>query len=195
MKRPKNNCRILPFRGEAFLFLICAVFAPLSIAAKTLAEYQKNLQDAGKSTIELLYPNDEDVANKNYPQFERRIVGEIRAKIPVSEKIEWKGAEIETNNQWLDERLNEFEKETKNPLKRAEILNEISERLSALEQKINELENPSVAERSKDENKQKLAEILRLAAEKRRRKKRALFWASNFRQMKLPKTFLPKLRI
>lgn len=157
-----NSCHSLfQCRAVVFLCLFFAAFAPLSAAAKSLAEYKENVQSSRKSVIELQYPNEEDVANKYYPEFERQALQSIRAKIPASEKIEWQGAELESNNRWLVGKLAEFEREPRNSSKRAAILNEINERLSALEQKIDELENASASGRSKDEDKHKLAEILR----------------------------------
>jgi hypothetical protein len=141
--------------------LFLAAFAPLAMAAKSLAEYKENIQTSRKFVIELQSSFEEDVPNKYYPEFQRQALKDIRAKLPASEKIEWQGAEVETNNRWLIEKLNEFEREPQNSSKRTTILNEISERLSAIEQKIDELEKASASSRSKDEDKQKLAEILR----------------------------------
>jgi len=161
LKSLKRNCRVLSIHCAA-VFLFVAAFAPLSVAAKTLSEYRKNIEASRKSVIELLYPNDEDIGNKNYPEFERQTMTEIRAKLPASEKIEWQNSSVQIDNQWLVYKLNEFEKEARNSVKSKAILTEIAERLDAIEQKVKELENPVAAgERTKDEDKQKLAEILR----------------------------------
>src|SRR5205085_7304959 len=89
----------------------------------------------------------------------REIMAKLRTSLPAGEKVEWKGLSVETDNRWLQEKLNEYEKES-TPARRATILTEIGERLSSIEQKLNELENPPASNRTKDEEKQKLGEIL-----------------------------------
>ena len=197
-KNLKINCRVLPFCGAAvFLLLFFAALAPLQVCAKSLDEYRKNVQAAKKLSVELLYPNDEDLANKDYAGFERQSVKQIRARIPASEKIQWQGAEIETDNQWLADKLNEFEKEPRNSTNREAILTEIGERLEAVEQKLKELENAASA-RTKDEDKRKLAEILRRAEyQKPAEKEESLFQKLYRRFMewlreKFPRTNLPE---
>jgi len=81
--------------------------------------------------------------------------------LPARETIEWGNSNLETNNQWLADKLDKFERESPDAAPRWELLTEIGERLDALERKINELENLSAATRAKDEDKRKLAEILR----------------------------------
>lgn len=160
LKTHKNFRRTFPPFG-AVVFFILLFTAPLSVFGKNLTEYQNNLQSAKKSITELLNPNEEDLSSKNYPEFQRKTLSEIRAKLPAAEKIELHNAELETNNQWLHDKLSEYEREEKNALKRAMILSEVVERLEAIEQKTRGLESSSAAERTKDEDKQKLAEILR----------------------------------
>ena len=158
-KKQQAICRVSFFcRAAVFLLLLFAVSA---VFARPLPEYRKNVAAAKKSIVELLYPNEEDLTNRDYPEFKRQTLRQIRAQIPASEKIEWQGAEIETNNRWLTEKLNEFEKEPLNSENGRTILTEIGERLEAIERKLKELENPTSQTRTKDEDKRKLAEILR----------------------------------
>jgi hypothetical protein len=157
-KRDKNSS----FRK--LLFLICfvfIVFSPVSVFARTLEQYRESVRYARDLTISMLYPDEEDAAVKNSQISDSEILTKIRRSIPPSEKIEWQGASIETNNQWLMQSLDEFERESQTSPKRRMILTSISERLAALTQKIEELENPPAQNRAKDEEKQKLAEILR----------------------------------
>lgn len=161
LRQCRKFCRVpVPLRAAVFLLLF-ALFLPAATLAKSLAEYEKNVESAQKSIVELLYPNDEDLADKNYAAFERKTVAKIRAEIPSTEKIEWQGAETETSNLWLSDKLDEYEREAKNPARREAVLSEIAERLAAIEKKIKELENPAASERTKDEDKRKLADILR----------------------------------
>jgi hypothetical protein len=143
-----------------FLFFLCFLFSTLSILAKTPAEYRKNIEEARILIEDFVYLDAEEMTSQDYLKFERETLTKIRAKLPASEKIEWQNGTIETNNRWLTDKLDRFEREPRDSAKRIEFLDEISERLDALEQKVNELENPSVSNRTKDEDKRKLAEIL-----------------------------------
>ena len=146
---------------KTFLGILLFFLLPLSNFAVTLAEYRRNIETAKDLTIELLYPDNEDMSLSEYLKFERANLSEIRTKVPATEKVVWNGGEIETNNQWLIEKLNEFEKEAENSPNREVVLNAIYERLDAIGQKIEEVENAQAASRTKDEDKQKLSEILR----------------------------------
>ena len=157
----KNRFGFRSVKLISAICFVCIIFSPVLLFAKTLAEYRENIREARDLTFVLLYPDEENTTLENSPKFERDILTKIRKSVPVNEKIEWQGASIETNNQWLFDALGRIEKEPADSPKRKAILTEISERLDALEQKFEELENFSAANRTKDEDKQKLAEILR----------------------------------
>ena len=145
------------------IFLFCVLFLPLVCFAKTLAEYRTGIGFALGYTEELRdYVNERvEAGGVKDAAYEARLLAQIRKNLPVTEKIEGEGFSVETGNQWLEARLKSFEEETADWPKRGHILTEISERLSAIIVKINELENPALSNRSKDEDKRKLAEILR----------------------------------
>lgn len=139
-------------------FVIFLVF-PVSALARTAAEYGRDVKAANLLIQNLLYPDTETTDFDNFADLERKNLKEIRTLIPPTEKIEWQGVSVETDNRWLTQKLDEFE-QTENE-KRWNILTEVGERLKAVEVKLNELDNPATATRSKDEDKQKLSEILR----------------------------------
>ena len=132
------------------------------IYAETAAQYREKLNEANVLIESLIYTDEEEMSPSEYKNYERRALAQIRRDIPASERVETTGATIETDNGWLVGKLDEFEKQPENSPKRVEILREIGERLTAIEQKLNELEKPATAAaRTKDEDKRKLAEILR----------------------------------
>ena len=146
------------------LFLAVAVlfFASVtSISAKTLTAYRADVKEAKLLTANLLSPDEKDFPNGDFAAFERETVKRIRAVIPKSETVEWQGSSIETNNQWLVEKLDKFQGTPAGKSERWDILTEVGEQLDALAGKLDELESPSASNRAKDEDKQKLAEILR----------------------------------
>jgi hypothetical protein len=150
------------FRLQIFFAAGFILLLSFSIFARSLDEYRQSVRVAKDSADELsIYFADEDdeTVEKN-SEYERELVALIRSNLPATEKIEWQGAAAQTNNAWLSEKLAAFEQE-ESAAKRAEILTLIGERLATLQQKLDELENPPVSDRTKDEDKQKLAEILR----------------------------------
>ncbi len=137
------------------------LFAPVSIFAETLADYRADVKASKLLIRNLLYVDSEDVSFDDFAGLVSDSLKKIRARMPAAEKVEWQGATVETDNRWLAEKLDEFERAAETDAKRWDVLTEIGERLEAIEQKIDELENPSASNRTKDEDKQKLAEILR----------------------------------
>jgi hypothetical protein len=159
IKKNKKHCGFIRFLVlNCFVFI---VFLPVTASAKTLKQYRENVRHARDLTISMLYPDIEDEASKKSQTPESEILSEIRQSLPATEKIEWEKGSIETDNQWLKQELKEFEAEAKTSSKRVVILTSISERLDALDEKLAELENSTAQTRAKDEDKQKLAEILR----------------------------------
>ncbi len=146
----------------ALFGLFCLLLLPSAVFGRNLAEYRASIKSVKVSMQKLITSIDQGVheGGAEDVKFEREIIADIRKNLPVTEKIEWEGSSIETNNQWLDENLKAFEDESAETTKRKIILNNISERLSAIEEKIEQTENPA-ANRSKDEDKRKISEILR----------------------------------
>lgn len=163
MKLLRGKFKVSSFVGKIpAIALCCLLFLPLGCFAKTLAEYRGEIKSAEDKTEELIDYVDEilDDGEKD-ADYERTLLREIRASLPLTEKIEWEGSVVETDNFWLEARLKAFEQETADWSKRRLVLTEIGERLSALENKIDQLEKPGLSARSKDEEKRKLNEILR----------------------------------
>lgn len=90
----------------------------------------------------------------------RGLIESTRRDFPGSERIEWEGGSVEASHEWLLARMNELEaaadKKTGLPLVVA-----VREHLSSLAFKIEEIRTGVESKRTKDEDKQKLAEILR----------------------------------
>lgn len=159
-KKPNNSKFAAPLFAVA---LLCLLFAAQSGFARTLGEYHADVISSGAGAEELIAYLDRikgDARLRNI-EYERQILADIRKNLPPTEKVEWEGNYIETGNQWLEARLKAFEEESGNLPNQRSIMTEVSEQLQAIEAKISELENAAALDRSKDEDKQKLAEILR----------------------------------
>ncbi|HQU92487.1 MAG TPA: DUF4129 domain-containing protein [Pyrinomonadaceae bacterium] len=127
--------------------------------AAEVVDYQKRVH-AARAEIQDLLANvaaEEEGEEPNPPNAE--VFAGVRKNLPASEKLVTPNGEIETNNQWLIDRLKAAEEQT-DLTKRAEILNEIDERLAGISAELDKLQAAQAADRSKDEDKRKLSEIL-----------------------------------
>ncbi|HKP69377.1 MAG TPA: DUF4129 domain-containing protein [Pyrinomonadaceae bacterium] len=139
--------------------LSAAVFLLVSVStfAITLEQHKSRNTEALSLAEVAEYYIEEEEAGESYVS---DLAKYVRANFPASEKIEWYGGTAEASNEWLLQRVSDLEKETDDGV-RLPIIREIREYLSTIEYKLKELEQPGAAGRSKDEDKQKLAEILR----------------------------------
>ena len=179
-----KNTSLLKTNSTVFLTVAVLFFASVtSISAKTLTAYRADIKAAKVLTANLLSPDVEDFPNGDFAAFESKTVKQIRAKILQSETVEWQNSSIETNNQWLIEKLDKFQQTPAGKSERWDILTEVGEQLDALEIKLDELEKPSASNRAKDEDKQKLAEILRREEYQKPVEKEESFFARIWRQI------------
>ena len=153
MRLSSPSEKMLSSLGRAAI--LCLILACSTAAAATLSDYHKRIDAARGYTNELLKYVDEA-----YPVFEPQKISSIKAAVPATEKVDWPGGSIETDNRWLAANLDELATES-DAVKRAITLTVINERLLAISETIGELETAVAAGRSKDEDKQKLAEILK----------------------------------
>lgn len=130
-------------------------FSVLSIQAATPQDYKTRVESARLEVEVMLQDLD------SMPESKRAAsVNSIRNELPVTEKVEWDGGSIETQNAWLTQKLDELSS-SKDQQKKRQILIDISERLLAISESAGKLdEQLKTAERTKDQDKQKLAEIL-----------------------------------
>jgi len=135
------------------------LIAAQSIVAATIDDYHHRV-DSARSGIKVLLNNiSEEKVGKRPGEPSDEVFAEVRHLIPASERIQAASGDIETENQWFTDALAAAEKES-DLAKRAEVLTELDKRVSALYQNLEELQMATAAERSKDEDKRKLAEIL-----------------------------------
>ena len=155
---------------------ICMLIA-ISASASALNDYHKRIDAVRGYADELFkYADDRNAVG------ERQKISSIKLSIPETEKVEWQGGSTDTDNRWLAASLDEYSNETKTE-KRRMILSSIGERLLSISETLAELENSVAANRSKDEDKQKLAEILkREEYQKPQEKQESLFqkWIREF---------------
>ena len=141
----------------AVLFAI--VFAAASVTAAITIETYKAKVEAARTfalRVENSLRNDGVVDSAK-----KELAAQLRRDFPASERIEWKGGSVETSNTWLLERVAALDGGSDSK-KQLQAVVEIREHLSAIAFKLAELEQTQASvDRTKDQDKQKLAEILR----------------------------------
>jgi hypothetical protein len=136
------------------IVIILLVISVIGAVAATPSNYKLRI-DGVRPHIDELKNN----LDSGGAEYERQKIEAILKAIPQTEKIQWPGGSIETENQWLKTGLDGFAAET-DLEKREATLTSISERLAAISDSVGELDNAIKAESTKDADKQKLAEIL-----------------------------------
>lgn len=150
----KYGCETIWWRVFILAAAIILVLSA-SIFAATPADYKKRI-DSAKRGVEQLFT---DLADGD-SVVERDSIAEIERLIPSNEKIEWPGGDVETDNKWLRARLTDFVA-AKDKAERGAILTGIGERLEAISEAAGGLARAVDSEQTKDQDKQKLVEILR----------------------------------
>ena len=140
-----------------FSVLVCAG----SANAATTADYHQRIRDATSALERLKLAYDGEDSSQR-AQRASSTVQQVRSRLPRQELVTANGISVQIDNGWLDVALGEYQKIDDADHRRADILAGILERLQALDERVAELENGKAANGAdKDENKARLAEILR----------------------------------
>ena len=165
--------------GVALCFVLALV---LSASAASLDDYRQRVESVHIYVEELLAEVGNAEQGKRDVPHENEVIAHIRRVLPPAEKVEWQGGSVETANQWLFARLEEFQNED-DSAKRGVILTGINERLTSIAREVDLLQKANASNRTKDEDKQKLAEILqREEYQKAQAKEESIFqrWLREF---------------
>jgi hypothetical protein len=88
-------------------------------------------------------------------------VARVREDLPARETVLLNGQVVVVDNAWLHHALQDYESTGSTRTQRTEILARVAERLRALNERLEEIQNSKTAASDKDSDKGKLAEILR----------------------------------
>jgi len=142
---------------------VCLSFALLlillgagSAAAMPLDEYKSRIHQA-ITELDELWEMDYSTNPGQYAASVRVIFNKVRNLVPSDETIEWEGGRVRVNNSWLDMELKNYEQTLT-----GEGLTRVSQRLLALEDRLNELggKGGSVGA-TKEQEKARLEAVLR----------------------------------
>jgi Domain of unknown function (DUF4129) len=146
---------ILPRFKQIVIGFATAACLAMSTFAASPDDYVERVETA-RISVEMLL---DDMRNKTQTEDIPETIASIKEEIPAAESIEWNGGGVQTNNEWLHHDLKRFS-DAASQKERSAILIAISERLLAVAETAKELQKQAQGERSKDEDKQKLGEIL-----------------------------------
>lgn len=144
--------------GILLVFLLLIIAMP--IFGMGLSEYRASLEMAQADVDDLFNDIEQSKLGKGSLERHAEIVARLRKRLPPGAKVDMPGGTVEVDTRWLNSELDELSRRT-NLSEKSGIVAGIKERLVAIEVRINELENAAIADRSKDEDKQKLAEIMK----------------------------------
>ncbi len=151
--RSLNN-RIVKLGYALCISLMCLA----SVSAATLAEYRRRVSDGLVTVQQLQLSAVRDDSLRG--QSRLTTLTRLRALLPAKETVLLEGQTITVNNSWLHDALDEYEKSLSGHGRGNEVLTHIGERLMALGQRLDEIQK-GIKGTDKDENKGRLAEILR----------------------------------
>ena len=141
--------------AAVFVWLICVAGA----RAVTLDDYRHQVSRARASIQEL-----QAAYTAEYPstreQFAAATIALVRAEMPPQETVLLGRQTVAVDNTWLHKALDELEKTRSDHARRAQLVGHIDERLRALGERLDEMQDGK-PDASKDDNKTRLAEILR----------------------------------
>ncbi|MCU0240468.1 MAG: DUF4129 domain-containing protein [Pyrinomonadaceae bacterium] len=137
-------------RRFIFLTIFIGIMFCGQIFAVELIVYKDNLKTSKEELYELFEDKEEFLD-------ESEVFARIRKKLPANQSVEYKGFTIETENAWINEKITEAENDRDNFYAK---ITEITERISAIETRVENLEIAVETGLSKQDNKQKLEDIL-----------------------------------
>jgi hypothetical protein len=134
-------------------------FVGLSFA-ENVSEYRKSVQNTISELSMILYIDEEDLSVIEQKAEIQKSLQSIRSGLLTINKVEVDGVSIDVDNAWLKENLAEIEKNKSENVTREDLLNNAIDKLTSLEKKLDEVEKQTFGDRTKNQDKQKLQEIL-----------------------------------
>ncbi|MFT3744277.1 MAG: DUF4129 domain-containing protein [Pyrinomonadaceae bacterium] len=168
----RDQLQAEPRRGRGMLVILLTILVSAFVSHAATPEDYKGRVESARLEVEVMLQDLDSMSEAN----RSASIESIRRDVPATERVEWSSGSIETQNGWLAQRMDELSA-AKDKKKQREILVDISERLLAISESAGELaDNLKAAEGTKDQDKQKLAEILsRQEYQKAEAKEESLF--------------------
>ncbi|MGI8918332.1 MAG: DUF4129 domain-containing protein [Pyrinomonadaceae bacterium] len=155
--RPLNCANI----SSAAIRLSCALLLLLTLAfataaGKSLSEYHLQLRES-ITALDTMSQHDESESETDRATRIGQTLAAVRAALPETDTVETGGVTVTVNNSWLHRELETYEK---TQMDRAGTLTRILERLRALEQRVEEIDQSGRTPSDKEAAGKRLADIL-----------------------------------
>jgi len=143
------------------LALLIPIASSLSAGTATVADYRERVVKAESELAELRHSyTSKDLSARE--QDTVATIAQVREILPAKETVAANDTRVDVDNAWLHEALRDYEKMNHADQSSAGALDRMTERLRAIEEQLKEGEPANRA--GKDDNKARLAEILRRSA-------------------------------
>jgi len=147
------------FAMRLFFTVSLAMVLSAQAHAIPVTEYHKHLNQA-VTALDSLGQSDENESAISYSVRDVETIRQVRNLLPATETVESNGKSLKVDNSWLHQELDKYAADTSTG--RYELLKRITERVKALDERLEELETPAVGtSASKADESRKLEEILR----------------------------------
>jgi hypothetical protein len=161
MQRSIANARLFRKGWIAALILLATSFIPVLAGEATIDDYRARLHSASVA-LDALRGTDENESASSYDERFDSTVETVKHLLPASETVESNGSSVEVDNRWLSDALNYIAQFRSDETRRNMELSIVAARLKALEMDVIN-GAPTASDPAKDENKARMAAILRRA--------------------------------
>jgi hypothetical protein len=148
-------------RPAARIFFAANLLLFLAVVSHAIpvSEYHKHIKQA-VTALDTLAQSDENESAIAYATRDDQTTAQVRRLVPTTETVELNGASLKVDNSWVHQDLDKYAEDTEQT--RYELLRRITERLKALDERLDELEGLAEGtSASKAEESRKLGEILK----------------------------------
>jgi len=156
-------CKAVERKLSLHLRLLFIISLLLSVAvaahATSLNDYHKRMKQA-VTALNTLAQSDETETTTAYYERTAQTIRQVQTLLPATETVEARGAVVKIDNSWLHQEIDRYNADASS--EQYDILLRITERLAAIDERLEELERPPAGtSASKADNGARLAEILK----------------------------------
>ena len=146
--------------NKLLLALLLILGGLLPVFGISVAEYRKQMSEISSDLTSAFY-DIEEFDRADDLAYQKEIFDDVRGRLAKPQKVQLSAGEMEVDHQWLLAKIKEYEAEPFESQRRNGLSAEILDSLNTLDSKLREIQAAEESNRTKDEDKQKLDEILK----------------------------------
>jgi hypothetical protein len=149
----------LPLQLRLLFAISLLLSAAVAAHASSLNDYHKRIKQS-VTALNTLAQSDETETTTAYYERTAQTIRQVQTLLPATETVEERGMVVKVDNAWLEQEFNRYKADGSS--EQYNILLRITERLAAIDERLDELEKPPAGDAaSKADNSARLAEILK----------------------------------